>query len=145
PEPLDLASVVETAVQSAKALVDASKQTLSVSLPPGTNLLYADHARLAQAISNLLTNAARYTQDGGHIALSVQAAPEEYRITVADDGIGIPLDKQQEVFELFAQAGHVAGRTRDGLGIGLTMVRMLVEMHGGQVQVSSDGRGTGCA
>ena len=143
PEPLDLASVVGTAVESVRGLIDSSKQELSVHLPKEPLLLYADHARLAQAISNLLTNAARYTQDGGHIALTVQAQPGEYRVVVADDGIGIAADKQKEVFELFAQAGHVAGRAKDGLGIGLTMVRMLAEMHGGQVQVHSDGPGTG--
>ena len=143
PEALDLATVVDTAVQSAKPLAEASRQSLSVELPPTPVLLYADHARLAQAISNLLINANRYTPDGGHIQLSVLLEPGECRICVRDDGIGIAPDKQQEVFELFAQAGRLPGRSRDGLGIGLTMVRMLAEMHGGRVEVASAGEGAG--
>ena len=143
PEPLELAAVVETAVQSARPLIARAKQQLTVSLPPDPLLLYADHARLAQAISNLLLNATRYTQDGGYIELSVATPPGECRISVADDGIGIAHDKQDEVFQLFAQAGQLPGRSRDGLGIGLTMVRMLVEMHGGHVEVSSAGVGAG--
>ena len=143
PEPLELSTVVETAVQSAQPLISRASQELSIQLPPTPVLLYADHARLAQAISNLLLNSTRYTQDGGHIRLSVSVEDGECRISVADDGIGIAPDRQAEVFELFAQVGHVPGRSRDGLGIGLTMVRMLAEMHGGWVEVQSAGEGSG--
>ena len=143
PEPLELSTVVETAVQSAQPLISRASQELSIQLPPTPVLLYADHARLAQAISNLLLNSTRYTQDGGHIRLSVSVEDGECRISVADDGIGIAPDRQAEVFELFAQVGHVPGRSRDGLGIGLTMVRMLAEMHSGWVEVQSAGEGSG--
>jgi two-component system CheB/CheR fusion protein len=143
PEPIDLASVIETAVESAHPSIEAAAQVLEIDLPPKPLLLYADHARLAQAVSNILLNASRYTPDHGHIRLTVEGAHDNCLIRVADDGIGIDPDQQKKVFDLFAQADHVPGRIRDGLGIGLSMVKALVEMHDGRVEVKSDGRGHG--
>jgi two-component system CheB/CheR fusion protein len=143
PEPLDLASAIEDAVQSAKPVIALAGQELDVRLPASPALVYGDPVRLAQAISNLLLNASRYSPDGGRIELELRIEPEEFRIAVRDHGIGIESGRQDEIFELFAQGGHVPGRMREGLGIGLTMVRLLVEMHGGRVCVRSDGAGAG--
>ena len=140
---MDLTGVIETAVESVRPSVEAAAQALEIDLPPKPIILYADDARLAQAVSNILLNASRYTPDRGHIRLAVECAQDNCLIRVADDGIGIEPDQQQKIFDLFAQADHLPGRIRDGLGIGLSLVKALVEMHDGRVEVKSAGRGHG--
>jgi CheY-like chemotaxis protein len=90
-----------------------------------------------------LNNAAKYTDDGGNISLALRAEADDAVITVKDDGAGIPSDKLEQIFELFAQIGHGPGRTQSGLGIGLTLVKRLAEMHGGRIEVRSEGPGKG--
>src|SRR5690606_35737940 len=99
--------------------------------------------RLVQAVGNLLTNAAKYTENGGRIVLSLKREGEQAAISVKDDGLGIPPDMLESVFELFTQVGSGVDRSHGGLGIGLTVVRQLVELHGGSVEARSEGLGKG--
>ncbi len=99
--------------------------------------------RLAQVFANLLNNAAKFTEPGGDISLSVAAQGDSVAISVRDSGIGIPLDTQSRIFELFTQADRSLNRAQGGLGIGLTLVKQLVELHHGSVSVSSAGPGMG--
>src|SRR4029077_3408612 len=110
---------------------------LTVTLPPHPVYLEADPARLAQVIGNLLNNACKFTDRGGHVWLRVDQEGDQALIRVRDTGIGIAADDRPRLFEMFAQVDTSLERSRDGLGIGLTLVRSLVEMHGGTVQVQS--------
>jgi two-component system CheB/CheR fusion protein len=143
PEPVELAKVIETAVEPVRPLIQAAAQSLDTRLPSEPVVLVADPTRLAQAVSNLLINASRYTPDRGHIRLSAETGEEHCLIRVVDDGIGIEPDQQSQVFELFAQGNQLPGRTPNGLGIGLPIARALVELHAGHVDVVSAGRGEG--
>src|SRR5690606_1035296 len=116
---------------------------LTVRLPDSPVWLDADPVRLAQVLGNLLSNAAKYMAPGGHITLSAERRDDEVEIEVRDRGEGIPLDKLDQIFEMFAQADRSIVRASGGLGIGLTLVRRLVQMHGGSVHAQSDGPGTG--
>jgi two-component system, chemotaxis family, CheB/CheR fusion protein len=116
---------------------------LTVILPPQTTHLDADPARLAQVVGNVLNNACKFTDKGGHIWLTVEREGEQAVIRVRDNGIGIAADGLPRVFDMFAQVDTSLERSRDGLGIGLTLVKTLVEMHGGTVDVHSDGLGCG--
>jgi light-regulated signal transduction histidine kinase (bacteriophytochrome) len=98
-----------------------------------------DRTRLAQVLANLLNNAAKYTQPGGHVALRVRREGTQWRIDVQDDGIGIPRDMLARVFDMFTQIDQSIDRAQGGLGIGLTLVRRLVQLHGGEVDVHSEG------
>jgi len=118
---------------------------LVLNLPEAPILLDADPVRLSQVLVNLLTNAAKYTDHGGHIQLAAEVASAEVRITVSDDGIGIPENELPNVFNMFAQVEGALTRSRGGLGIGLTLVRHLVELHGGRVEARSAGIGHGSA
>jgi PAS domain S-box-containing protein len=142
-ECIKLAHVVADAVEIARPHVEARKHQLTVSQPPGPVWLEADATRLAQVVSNLLNNAAKYTEKGGHIWLTVAREGEEAVLRVRDTGGGIAPEMLPHVFELFTQADRSLDRSQGGLGIGLTLVRHLVEMHGGKVQASSDGLGEG--
>jgi signal transduction histidine kinase/DNA-binding response OmpR family regulator len=138
-EEIDLATVIHRAVEISRPLIDERKHHLSVSLPPEPLRIVADPARLAQVVSNLLNNAAKYTEEGGTIWLSAGQAGGELVIRVRDTGVGIEPEMLSNVFDLFTQADHSLDRSQGGLGIGLTLVRRLVEMHGGSVQVFSAG------
>lgn len=142
-EPVALAAIIERAVETARPLIEARHHKLVVELAPQPVWLQADPVRLAQAISNLLHNAAKYTDDGGTIWLDASAGAGEVVISVRDTGIGIAPDLLPSIFDLFAQAERSLDRSQGGLGIGLTLVRKLIELHGGQVRASSPGIGQG--
>ncbi len=142
-EPIELATVVELAVQASQHLFEDYKHQLRVTLSEQPMLLEVDPARLAQVLSNLLNNAAKYTPEGGEIDLAAERSGSEAVIRVRDNGIGIGPDLLPKLFDLFVQADQTLSRSRGGLGIGLTVVRSLVEMHEGSVTVSSEGPGKG--
>lgn len=143
-EAVSLATIVSRAVETAKPLIDALDHELELSLPPEPLVLDADPIRLAQVIGNLLTNSAKYTEPGGRIWLSIVRDGEQAVVSVRDNGIGIAAETLPHIFSLFVQVDHAAMRSQGGLGIGLTLVQNLVEMHGGQVRAQSDGLGAGC-
>ena len=140
---IELAEVIERAVENSHPLIGARKHELIESLPAEPVWLEADPVRLAQVVANLLNNAAKYTPDRGHIWLSAEKQGAEAVIRVRDDGLGIAPDMLPRVFDLFAQADRTLEESRGGLGIGLTLVKCLLEMHGGTVKVLSDGPGKG--
>ncbi len=141
--PLDLAEVLEQAVQVAGPLMRERHHDLLVSLPPMPVRVEADPDRLSQIVTNLLTNAAKYTPPGGQVRLSALPGEGEAIIRVRDNGIGIPPALLPRVFDLFVQAERSADRSEGGLGIGLTLVRQLVALHGGRVEAFSEGVGKG--
>ena len=138
-EPIDLEVVVDLAVEASQPLIKDCKHQLTVTLPPDPILLEVNPARMAQVLSNLLNNAAKYTDEGGEIALTAEPAGREVLIRIRDNGIGIAPELLPHVFDMFTQADQTLSRSRGGLGIGLTLVRSLVEMHDGRVGVHSDG------
>lgn len=142
-EPIDLIAVIGRAVEASRPMIDARKQQLNVSLPDQMVRLEGDVTRLSQVISNLLNNAAKYTEDGGQIWLSAELKNGEVAFRIRDAGIGISPDFLPHVFELFTQADRSLDRSYGGLGIGLTLVRTLVQMHGGTVEAFSEGLGHG--
>ena len=144
-EAVDVAAVVDRALELARPLIEARKHTLSVTLPPEPMLLDADPIRLAQVLANLLDNAAKYTDEGGQIWLTAERNDAKVVLTVRDNGVGIPADFLPQIFNLYAQENRSQDRTQGGLGIGLTLVRNLVEMHGGGIQAFSPGAGQGSA
>jgi PAS domain S-box-containing protein len=142
-EKVDLLTIIGRAVETSRSLIEAGGQRLTVSLPPESLRLEGDVTRLAQVVSNLLNNAAKYTERGGNIWLTAEAREGGIRIHVKDDGIGIPAEILPHVFDLFTQADRTLDRAQGGLGIGLTLARSIVEMHGGTLQASSAGAGQG--
>jgi PAS domain S-box-containing protein len=143
---VDVAAVVRDAVETSRPLIDAGGHTLTMSLPTAQSaIVNADPTRLGQVVANLLNNAAKYTPDGGHIDVCARAESGEAVITVTDDGVGISAEMLPRVFEMFAQVDHTVSRSQGGLGIGLTLVKRLVEMHHGTVRAESGGPGQGCA
>ena len=138
-EPIDLEVVVDLAVEASQPLINDCKHQLTVTLPPDPILLEVDPARMAQVLSNLLNNAAKYTEEGGEISLTAEPSGREVLIRIRDNGIGIAPELLPHVFDMFTQADQTLSRSRGGLGIGLTLVRSLVEMHNGRVSVHSDG------
>jgi PAS domain S-box-containing protein len=140
---LDVSQVVETALETSRPLIEAAAHRLDVKLPPRALLLDGDLTRLAQVVSNLLNNAAKYTPSGGRIELAVESRDREAILSVRDDGIGIPPDQIERIFEMFTQVDRNRDRAQGGLGIGLTLVRKLVEMHGGTVEARSEGEDKG--
>ena len=142
-EPTELAAFIGTALETVQPIMESRQHALSVTLPPHSVTLYGDNVRLAQIIGNLLHNAAKFTPLGGQVALTATLEGDTLVIRVADNGIGIAPANASRIFELFAQAQHVSDRVQDGLGIGLSLVRKLVELHDGTVTVSSQGEGQG--
>src|SRR5439155_10009150 len=142
-EPVELASVITRAVETAQPVIDAEKHKLTVSLPGEPIWLEADVVRLAQVMSNLLNNSAKFTEKGGHIRLTAERENGQVAIRVRDTGIGIAPDVLPRIFDLFVQADPGVARAQGGLGIGLTLVQRLVQMHGGTVVASSEGPGKG--
>ena len=142
-EPTELAAFIGTALETVQPIMESRQHALSVTLPPENVTLCGDNVRLAQIIGNLLHNAAKFTPLGGQVALTATLEGDMLAIRIADNGIGIAPGNAARIFDLFAQAQHVSDRVQDGLGIGLSLVRKLVELHGGTVAVSSQGEGQG--
>lgn len=142
-EDISIRSIVEMAVEASRPAIDAGLHTLNVNLPPQEVIITCDPTRLAQTISNLLNNSAKYTPDRGTIAVTIEVNHDGVSISVSDNGLGIPLELQEKVFELFGQVNRTLDRSQGGLGIGLALVRNLVTLHGGTVKVSSPGIGQG--
>ncbi len=142
-ERLDLRRVVETALESCAPLVARGGHQLSVALPDEALWVDGDAARLAQSLSNLVNNAAKYTPDGGRIAVTLAHAGQQAVLAVQDSGVGLPADMTARVFDMFAQVNRSLERAQGGLGIGLALVRSLVTLHGGQVSAASPGPGLG--
>jgi CheY-like chemotaxis protein len=140
---VEFAEIVRNAVDAARPLFDGSEHELNVQLPNERLLLYADGNRLTQVFTNLLNNAAKYTPRKGRIDLKAEFDGSDLFVTVSDTGIGIPADKLDSVFEMFTQINSSSESGHTGLGIGLTLVKRLVEMHGGKVAVHSLGRNLG--
>ncbi|MDG3008329.1 PAS domain-containing hybrid sensor histidine kinase/response regulator [Paludisphaera mucosa] len=141
-ERLDLKRVVGGAVDVVRPLVDRKKHSLTIAMAPGEMAVFGDAARLEQVLVNLLTNAAKYTDDGGLISV-MGTGGREVVVTVSDSGIGITPEMLPRVFELFAQVDRSIDRSDGGLGVGLTLSRWLVELHGGEISARSDGEGKG--
>jgi signal transduction histidine kinase/CheY-like chemotaxis protein len=142
-ERIDLAAVVQSAVETSGPLLQASGQRLTLDLPPRPILLDADPTRLAQVFSNLLNNAAKYGEPGGSISLTGERHGASVVVSVRDTGIGIPAPMLPRIFDMFTQVDSSLERAHGGLGIGLTLVRSLVELHGGTVEARSAGPGQG--
>jgi signal transduction histidine kinase len=140
---VDLREVIATAVETSASLVDAAGHKLSVDVPQQPLPIDADPTRIAQVVSNLLNNAAKYTPEGGRIGLKVRVEDGQAVLSVSDTGIGIAPDAIDKVFEMFAQVPSSAGKPQGGLGIGLSLVQSLVALHGGSVSAASPGIGQG--
>jgi signal transduction histidine kinase len=142
-ERVDLASVIDHAVEMNGDLIEASGLELCVAPPIEPLLLEADAVRLTQVFANLLNNAAKYTDPGGRIEIAVEREARGAVVSVTDSGVGIAKDMLPRAFDLFAQVGDRHARSKGGLGIGLALVRSLVELHGGTVEAHSEGEGRG--
>jgi CheY-like chemotaxis protein len=142
-QPVVLAASLQLALELSRPLIDQQRHTLSVQLPPATLEVFGDANRLAQVFANLLSNAAKYTPAGGNVWLDWQPLAGAVRISVRDNGVGLPADLIANVFELFQQGERSLDRAQGGLGVGLTIARALIEMHGGQIRADSAGEGQG--
>jgi PAS domain S-box-containing protein len=146
---LDLATVIQQAVETSRPLIETHRHTLTIDLPSQPVIIEGDFVRLAQVFSNILNNAAKYTDESGQIVLtmeatkSIQGSPGKAIIRIKDNGRGIESSALKNLFELFYQVDRNLDRSEGGLGIGLSLVKNLVEMHHGQVSVQSEGRGKG--
>lgn len=140
---VELASIIHQAVETCRPIAEAASQELAIALPAEPIYLNADAARLAQAFGNLLTNSCKFTGRGGRIELTAERRSAEAVIRVKDNGIGIPPDMLSKIFEMFTQIDQSLERTQSGLGIGLTLVKRLVEMHDGEIAAHSEGPGHG--
>jgi signal transduction histidine kinase/AmiR/NasT family two-component response regulator len=140
---VDLGRALTTAVESVRPAVEAAGHDLTMSLPPQPVSVDGDPARLAQVFGNLLNNAAKYTDPGGRIRVTAEQRDDEVVVSVRDTGIGLAAEHLSRVFDMFSQAAPALERSQGGLGIGLSLVRTLVEMHGGRVEAHSEGVGRG--
>ncbi len=142
---VDLADVLRHVIETTQPIIDRAGHELRVNLPAAPTTLEADPVRLAQVFTNLLDNAAKYTERGGSIGLTAAVAGNQAVITVSDSGVGIPAEMLPRVFDLFTQVDRSLGRAQGGLGIGLALVNNLLNLHGGTVEAQSDGLGRGSA
>jgi CheY-like chemotaxis protein len=142
-ERIEVAAVIRSAVETSRPLIDSGGQEFTVSLPSEPVYVDGDPVRLAQVFSNLLNNAAKYTEAGGHIELTGTRQGSEVVVSVKDDGIGIASEMLPHIFDIFSQAKRVLDRSQGGLGIGLSLVRALTELHGGRITALSAGLGKG--
>jgi signal transduction histidine kinase len=140
---IELSLVIASAVETSRPLVEAGNHNLAVALPGDSLLVEGDATRLAQVFANLLNNAAKYTDPGGEISLSAVREGETVKVSVRDNGIGIAPEALPRIFEMFMQAGAPGRSTQPGLGIGLTLAKSLVELHGGTIAAASKGPGKG--
>jgi PAS domain S-box-containing protein len=142
-EPVELAAVLQSALEVSRPVIELAGQELAISIPTEPIFIEADTTRLAQVFTNLLNNASKYTEEGGRIDLIATCVDGEVVVVVKDNGIGIPAEHLPHVFEMFTQLQHHLEKSQGGLGIGLSIVKRLVEMHGGEVEVHSSGTGLG--
>jgi len=142
-ERVELSAILKGAIETSRPLIDADGHHLTVNLPTHPVFMDADPTRMAQIFSNLLNNSAKYTEPGGQIRVDVQQADKEVVIVVGDNGVGIACDALAHVFDMFRQLERSLERSQGGLGIGLTLVRRLVELHGGTINAQSEGPGKG--
>lgn len=142
-ERVTVQSIIDSAVDTSRPKIDAGRHDLTVDMPGSPIWLDGDFTRLSQVVSNLLTNAAKYTPSEGRIQVSANRVEDRVRIDVADNGVGVPEEMKVRVFDLFTQSKGPDDRSREGLGIGLALVRELVEMHEGAVELESNGPGSG--
>lgn len=142
-ERVELAASVQSAIETSRPLIDAGRHRLTVTMPPEPLYLDADPVRLAQVFSNLLSNAAKYTEAGGHIHVRGERCGGEVRVSVSDDGVGIAAEMIGEIFGMFARGAGTLERSQGGLGVGLSLARGLVELHGGTIEACSAGLGKG--
>lgn len=140
---VELASIIDQALETCRPLAEEFRHEFSLCFPPEPIYIDADPVRLAQVISNLLNNACKYTEPNGSVCLSARRDGDEAVIKVKDTGIGIPCDKLDSIFEVFSQVSAAIDRTQGGLGIGLHLVKKLIEMHGGSIEANSEGAGRG--
>jgi two-component system, sensor histidine kinase len=138
-----LAEIVDSALETTRPLFDQRGQSVHVALPPAPVVMMGDVVRLIQAFTNLLVNASKFTQDGGAVTISAELRGTMADVHVADNGAGIEPALQAHIFDLFAQGGTPQDASRNGLGIGLALVRAIAEIHGGAVRVESAGAGQG--
>jgi signal transduction histidine kinase len=142
-QPTELAAALDVAIETARPLIDAKRHVLSVTLPHEPVQLTADPLRLAQIVSNLLTNAAKYTDPEGQIRLSASCEADQLTIRVADSGVGISAENLPRIFDMFSQVHPTMNRSEGGLGIGLALAKGLVKLHGGTIEAGSNGLGHG--
>ncbi|MEW6390682.1 MAG: hybrid sensor histidine kinase/response regulator [Pseudomonadota bacterium] len=142
---LELGEVLQSAIDASQHTIDAGGHSFVTDLPNTPIWLNGDHTRVAQIVSNLLNNAAKYTPNGGTVSLTASAADGWATITVSDTGVGIPAEMQSKIFEIFAQVEDHLGKAQGGLGIGLALVKQLVNLHGGVITVDSAGENRGSA
>jgi len=142
---IDLRRVINDAIEQVRPLIEARRHRLALRMPPKADLalVQGDYKRLVQVLANLLNNAAKYTPEEGRLAIRLDLTREQVLVSVADSGIGIPADLLPTVFDLFSQAERTPDRAQGGLGLGLALVKSLVELHGGMVTVTSKGRNQG--
>ncbi len=140
---VELRALVHTAVELVRPVISANKQRLEIALPEEPLFLDADATRVSQVIGNVLHNAAKYTPEGGQIALAVRPDNGRAEVSIRDTGCGIPAEKLASIFEMFAQVDQTLDRSQGGLGIGLTLAKRLIEMHGGSIEAQSAGPGQG--
>jgi two-component system, chemotaxis family, CheB/CheR fusion protein len=142
-KPVDLRGVIDNAIESTKPLFTESKHSIDVQLPTGRLRVLGDASRLTQVVVNLLSNAAKYTPAGGHVKLALSYDRDRIQLRVSDDGVGISPEVLPRIFDIFVQSRDAIGRSRGGLGIGLNLVKRLVELHGGSVSAASPGPNQG--
>jgi PAS domain S-box-containing protein len=142
-ESTDLAAIIEVAVETARPLIEDRRHELSIELPKTPVSLVADPLRVSQVVSNLLTNAAKYTDPGGRITLAARCDEQQVQIVVTDNGIGIAADALPNIFKMFSQLSDAKDRTQGGLGIGLALAKGLIDLHGGSLTAASRGPGHG--
>lgn len=138
-EPVELAPIVERAVETIRPAIERMGHQLIVRLPPRPVVVLADAARLEQVFANLLNNAAKYNHRGGHVWLTVDECGGNVVVSIKDDGIGIGAEDLPHLFEMFTQVDHALEKAQGGLGIGLTLAKQLVDLHGGGIEARSDG------
>jgi signal transduction histidine kinase/ActR/RegA family two-component response regulator len=142
-ERVEMAAVFKSAIETCRPLVEAMDHELTIVVPKERIVVEGDLTRLAQVLLNLLNNAAKYTERGGHIWLTAERHGSDVAVSVKDNGIGIAADQLPRIFEMFTQVDRASERSQGGLGIGLSLVQQLVEMHGGKIEARSDGPGKG--